>query len=61
MIVPLALLTDEGQVELLVQSRHGDIEAVDSFLQAIGVGDLILGVLQQYSSVLLSVLGQAGI
>ena len=61
MIVPLALLTDEGQVELLVQGRHGDIEAIDSFLQAIGIGDLILGVLQQHSSLLLRILGQAGI
>ena len=60
MVIPHALLADEGHVELRVQCGHGDIKAVDRLGQAIGIGDGILGGLQQHGAVLLCVLLQTG-
>ena len=60
MVIPHALLADEGHVELRVQCGHGDIKAVDRLGQAIGIGDGILGGLQQHGAVLLGILLQTG-
>ena len=58
MVIPYALLADEGHVELRVQGGHGDVKAVDLLGQAIGIGDGILGGLEQHGAVLLGVLLQ---
>ena len=42
-VIPYALLADEGHVELRVQGGHGDVKAVDLLGQTIGIGDGILG------------------
>ena len=60
MVIPHALLADEGHVELLVQCGHGDIKAVDLLGQTIGIGDGVLGGLQQHGAVLLGILLQTG-
>ena len=46
MVVPLALGAEDGQLEVLVQSLHRDVEAVDLIGQAVGVGDGVGGGLE---------------
>ena len=59
-VIPYALLADEGHVELRVQGGHGDVKAVDLLGQTVGIGDGVLGGLQQHGTVLLCVLLQTG-
>ena len=57
-VIPYALLADESHVELLVQRGNGDIKAIDCLGQTIGIGDGVLGGLEQHGAVLLGVLLQ---
>ena len=59
-VIPYALLADEGHIELLVQRGNGDIKAIDCLSQTVGIGDGVLGGLEQHGAVLLGVLLQTG-
>ena len=58
MVVPDALLADEGDVKLRIQRGDGDVEAVDLVGQAVGIGDGVGRGLQELRAVLLRILGQ---
>ena len=61
MVVPLALGAEDGQLEVLVQSLHRDVEAVDLIGQAVGVGDGVGGGLEPVPLVGFGVSGHADV
>ena len=61
MVVPLALGAEDGQLEVLVQSLHRDVETVDLIGQAVGVGDGVGGGLEPVALVGLGVSGHADV
>ena len=56
MVVPLSLLTDEGEREFFVEGRDRDVEAVYDFFRAVRVLHGILRRLEKRRAVLLRIL-----
>ena len=61
MIVPNALLADDGKIEFLVKNGNGDVEAVNFFRCSVLICNGIRGGLKELCSLLLGILGKAGI